>query len=132
MAMAAEARQILDLKMGAAFTRYVTLSVRERVRTKGVLPIGPCQTPTCGFVYEREHAIRNFIHIRVNDCYTQHLMLIGDFPCFRACFHTIRVTMNLIRRKITCAIDRNQIAAVHKDHWFQNLPALEFAENIFE
>jgi len=60
MAMAAEARQILDLKMGAAFTRYVTLSVRERARTKGVLSIGPCQTPTCGFVYERERAIRDF------------------------------------------------------------------------
>ncbi len=60
MAMAAEARQILDLKMGAAFTRYVTLSVRERVRTKGVLSIGPCQTPTCGFVYDRERAIRDF------------------------------------------------------------------------
>ena len=50
MAMAAEARQILDLKMGAAFTRFVTLSVRERARTKDVLSIGPCQTPTCGFV----------------------------------------------------------------------------------
>lgn len=60
MAMAAEARQILDLKMGAAFTRYVTLSVRERVRTKGVLSIGPCQTPTCGFVYDRERMIRDF------------------------------------------------------------------------
>ncbi|MEA3293560.1 MAG: hypothetical protein U9P81_01100 [Euryarchaeota archaeon] len=31
--------------MGAAFTRYATLSVRERVRTKGVLSIGPC--PKC-------------------------------------------------------------------------------------
>ncbi len=60
MAMAAEARQILDLKMGAAFTRFVTLSVRERARTKDVLSIGPCQTPTCGFVYEREKAIRAF------------------------------------------------------------------------
>ncbi|MGM0771925.1 MAG: DNA topoisomerase I [Halobacteriota archaeon] len=60
MAMSAEARQILDLKMGAAFTRFVTLSVRERARTKGVLSIGPCQTPTCGFVYERELAIRKF------------------------------------------------------------------------
>ena len=29
LAMAAEARQILDLKMGAAFTRFVTLSVRK-------------------------------------------------------------------------------------------------------
>lgn len=60
MAMAAEARQILDLKMGAAFTRFVTLSVREKARTKDILSIGPCQTPTCGFVYEREKAIRAF------------------------------------------------------------------------
>ncbi len=60
MAMAAEARQILDLKMGAAFTRFVTLSVRERARTKDILSIGPCQTPTCGFVYEREKTIRAF------------------------------------------------------------------------
>ncbi|MGD9777679.1 MAG: DNA topoisomerase, partial [Methanosarcina sp.] len=60
LAMAAEARQILDLKMGAAFTRFVTLSVREKARTKDVLSIGPCQTPTCGFVYEREKAIRAF------------------------------------------------------------------------
>lgn len=48
LAMSAEARQILDLKMGAAFTRFMTLSVRERARTKGVISIGPCQTPTCG------------------------------------------------------------------------------------
>ncbi|MCL2550180.1 MAG: DNA topoisomerase, partial [Methanimicrococcus sp.] len=60
LAMAAETRQILDLKMGAAFTRYVTLSVREKAFTKDVLSIGPCQTPTCGFVYEREKAIRDF------------------------------------------------------------------------
>lgn len=60
LAMAAEARQILDLKMGAAFTRFVTLSVREKARTKDVLSIGPCQTPTCGFVYEREKTIRAF------------------------------------------------------------------------
>ena len=60
IAMAAETRQILDLKMGAAFTRFVTLSVREKARTKDILSIGPCQTPTCGFVYEREKAIRAF------------------------------------------------------------------------
>jgi len=47
-------------------------------------------------------------------------------------FRTTRVEMNLIKRKITSTIDRNQIAAVHKDHWFQNLPALEIAENIFK
>ena len=58
--MSAEARQILDLRMGASFTRFMTLSVRERARTKGVISIGPCQTPTCGFVYERERLIRDF------------------------------------------------------------------------
>ncbi|MBN2110835.1 MAG: topoisomerase DNA-binding C4 zinc finger domain-containing protein [Methanosarcinaceae archaeon] len=60
LAMSAEARQILDLKMGAAFTRFMTLAVRERARTKDVISIGPCQTPTCGFVYERERLIRDF------------------------------------------------------------------------
>ncbi len=60
MAMSAEARQILDLKMGAAFTRFMTLAVREKARTKGIISIGPCQTPTCGFVYEREKLIRDF------------------------------------------------------------------------
>ena len=60
LSMAADTRQILDLKMGAAFTRFVTLSVREKAFTKEILSIGPCQTPTCGFVYEREKAILNF------------------------------------------------------------------------
>ncbi len=59
MAMSAEARQILDLKMGAAFTRFMTLAVRDRARSN-VISIGPCQTPTCGFVYEREKLIKNF------------------------------------------------------------------------
>ncbi|WP_292485478.1 DNA topoisomerase [Methanohalobium sp.] len=60
LANSAKARQILDLKMGVAFTRYITLSVQQKARTKGVLSIGPCQTPTCGFVYEREKAIKDF------------------------------------------------------------------------
>lgn len=60
LAMSAEARQILDLKMGAAFTRFLTLAVQQRARTKDIISIGPCQTPTCGFVYEREKLIRDF------------------------------------------------------------------------
>jgi len=61
VAMAAEVRQILDLKMGAAFTRYITMAVQDKVYRKGVLSIGPCQTPTCGFVYDREKKIRDFV-----------------------------------------------------------------------
>ncbi|MCS3923007.1 DNA topoisomerase [Methanosalsum natronophilum] len=60
MAMAAEARQILDLKMGVIFTRYLTISVQSKIRTRRMFSIGPCQTPTCGFVYEREKRIKNF------------------------------------------------------------------------
>ncbi|KXS46902.1 MAG: DNA topoisomerase I [Methanohalophilus sp. T328-1] len=60
LALSADTRQILDLRMGAAFTRFMTLAVREKAYTKSILSIGPCQTPTCGFVYEREKAIRNF------------------------------------------------------------------------
>jgi DNA topoisomerase-1 len=60
LAMSAEARQILDLKMGAAFTRFLTLAVQQRARTKDIISIGPCQTPTCGFVYEREKLILDF------------------------------------------------------------------------
>jgi len=60
MANAAETRQILDLKMGAAFTRRITLKVQENVFHKGVISIGPCQSPTCGFVYKREKQIRDF------------------------------------------------------------------------
>jgi DNA topoisomerase-1 len=60
LAMSAEARQILDLKMGAAFTRFLTLAVQEKAHTKDIISIGPCQTPTCGFVYEREKVILDF------------------------------------------------------------------------
>ena len=60
MAMSAEVRQILDLKMGASFTRLLTLSVQKYARTKDIISIGPCQTPTCGFVYERECKIKEF------------------------------------------------------------------------
>ena len=63
IAMAADVRQILDLKMGAAFTRYITMAVQEKVYRKGVLSIGPCQTPTCGFVYEREKKIKDFVPV---------------------------------------------------------------------
>ena len=48
MAMAAEARQILDLKMGAAFTRFVTLSVRERARTKMYSQLVPARPLPAG------------------------------------------------------------------------------------
>ncbi|KAF8149452.1 DNA topoisomerase [Crassisporium funariophilum] len=54
---AVEARIILDLKVGAAFTRLQTLILQGRVpqiaEGKSVVSYGPCQFPTLGFIVQR-------------------------------------------------------------------------------
>lgn len=77
---AVEARIILDLKVGAAFTRLQTLVLQGRVPqiadeksvvSYGMLPVylahipilprtGPCQFPTLGFVVQRYSHVKNF------------------------------------------------------------------------
>ena len=51
-------RMIIDLTIGSAFTRLLTLSVRKTIRNalpRGhFLSFGPCQTPTLWFVVQRE------------------------------------------------------------------------------
>ena len=51
-------RMIIDLTIGSAFTRILTLSVRKTLRNalpRGhFLSFGPCQTPTLWFVVQRE------------------------------------------------------------------------------
>lgn len=60
---AVEARTILDLRLGAAFTRMQTLNLQRRFtqiqEAGGPISYGPCQFPTLGFVvsrYEQVHA----------------------------------------------------------------------------
>ena len=50
---AVKVRQELDLRFGAALTRFQTLSLQNQLRLKSVLSYGPCQFPTLGFVVER-------------------------------------------------------------------------------
>ncbi|NIM04090.1 MAG: hypothetical protein GTN65_00345, partial [Armatimonadetes bacterium] len=56
---ASEARQEVDLRLGAAFTRLATLSVQQR-SPSGVISIGPVQTPTLGLVVKRWETIHQF------------------------------------------------------------------------
>ncbi|KAF4597991.1 DNA topoisomerase [Pleurotus pulmonarius] len=61
---AVEARTILDLKIGAAFTRYQTKTLKALANMPGELKVisyGPCQFPTLGFVVARYNDVQGFI-----------------------------------------------------------------------
>jgi DNA topoisomerase III len=59
---AVDARQEIDLRLGAAFTRFQTLRLQARyAKLKDVLvSYGPCQFPTLGFVVDRHLKIEAF------------------------------------------------------------------------
>jgi DNA topoisomerase-3 len=61
---AVQARCELDLRVGAAFTRFQTLRLQKKFQEfseGGVISYGPCQFPTLGFVVERWARIETFI-----------------------------------------------------------------------
>lgn len=59
---AVEARQEIDLRLGAAFTRFQTLRVQNKFDNLGtaLVSYGPCQFPTLGFVVDRHLQIEAF------------------------------------------------------------------------
>ncbi|EER01624.1 prokaryotic dna topoisomerase, putative [Perkinsus marinus ATCC 50983] len=62
LAAAVDARQEIDLRIGASFTRFLTLRYKRRLPLlEGILSYGPCQFPTLGFVVQRWLLQRNFI-----------------------------------------------------------------------
>ncbi|CAH0579356.1 unnamed protein product [Chrysodeixis includens] len=71
---AVDVRQELDLRIGAAFTRFQTLRLQKvfpRKLAESLVSYGSCQFPTLGFVVERYRAVENFVaepfwKIRVN------------------------------------------------------------------
>ena len=55
------ARQEIDLRLGAAFTRFQTLRLQGRYEgLDSMISYGPCQFPTLGFVIERYLKIEAF------------------------------------------------------------------------
>lgn len=50
---AVQVRQEIDLRIGATFTRFQTLLLRDMIQKQGVISYGPCQFPTLGFIVER-------------------------------------------------------------------------------
>ncbi|GAQ86760.1 DNA topoisomerase III [Klebsormidium nitens] len=64
---AVDARQEIDLRIGASFTRFQTLLLAKRFEMgfheeeKVILSYGPCQFPTLGFVVERYWQIQNYV-----------------------------------------------------------------------
>lgn len=59
---AVEARKEMDLRIGAAFTRFQTLRLRDAVSSlTGVISFGTCQFPALGFVVRREWERQGFL-----------------------------------------------------------------------
>ncbi|GMF10670.1 unnamed protein product [Phytophthora lilii] len=64
LSLAVDARSEIDLRIGAAFTRFQTIRIQNKFpavkQEKGVISYGPCQFPTLGFVVERFLKIQDF------------------------------------------------------------------------
>lgn len=60
--LAVDARQHIDLKIGIAFTRFLTKTILPILNIEGLTLIsyGPCQTPTLWFCVNRENEITSF------------------------------------------------------------------------
>ena len=65
ISLSVDARQVIDLKIGVSFTRFLTSSILPSLsdldESFNMLSYGPCQTPTLWFCVNRENEIKNFV-----------------------------------------------------------------------
>jgi len=61
--LSVDARQVIDLKIGVSFTRFLTSAVLPGIKNIGttLLSYGPCQTPTLWFCVNRQNEIDKFV-----------------------------------------------------------------------
>ena len=78
-ALAVDARQELDLKIGVAFTRFQTRFFQGKYDAfdSSVVSYGPCQTPTLGFAVARHLEIAAHVS---EDYWTLEVELMGPAP----------------------------------------------------
>ena len=102
---AVDARQHIDLKIGIAFTRFLTmtispglanygnLNVDSKTQKKGrhgnntnsnynLISYGPCQTPTLWFCVNREEEIKNFISKQMFNIYVEIIHLKHKYKIY--------------------------------------------------
>jgi hypothetical protein len=65
VSLSVDARQVIDLKIGVSFTRFLTSSILPALsdldESFTMLSYGPCQTPTLWFCVNRQNEIKNFV-----------------------------------------------------------------------
>jgi hypothetical protein len=61
--LSVDARQVIDLKIGVSFTRFLTSAILPclQLSDTNLLSYGPCQTPTLWFCVNRENEIDKFV-----------------------------------------------------------------------
>ncbi len=63
--LSVDARQVIDLKVGVAFTRFQTLTLKKKYPSLELKTVsyGPCQTPTLGFCIDQYNKRLTFVPI---------------------------------------------------------------------
>ncbi len=78
------------------------------------------------------HQRNHFPSVRVNDDSAQQLMVVGHLTCLLVDLLQTGLTVNLLRAKVPCAIQRNEVAASKKNELIQSFLPLKLPKDILK